>query len=146
MTNRPFSILEKVAATRAVMSVLKRVAEAKPEAAPSAVWKATRLAVNTKLGNLLNKQDAGVKMTETQLSAIAALECADTLLISFGTMFGDDDTTRMLEPEEVQVLQAIAKKRKDAAAASAAKRKEAKAKAAVKPAKADKKQLEFAAA
>jgi hypothetical protein len=127
MTNRPFSVLEKVAATRAVMGVLKRVQEAKPSAAPSAVWKATRLAINTKLGLLLKKQDAGVVMTENQLATVAALECADTLLISFGTIYGDDETTRALEPSEVLVLEEIAAKRKAAAKASADKRKTAKA-------------------
>lgn len=145
MTNRPFSILEKVAATRSVMGVLKRVAEAKPEATPSDVWRATRLALGAKLGLLLKKQDNGVKLTDNQLAMLASLECADTLLISFGTIYGDDETTRALEPEEVLVLQEIAAKRKAAAVASAAKRKQAKAAKAPAPAKTSQKEM-FAAA
>ena len=61
-----------------------------------------------------------------------ALECADTLLISFGSIYGDDETTRALEPDERLVLDEMAAKRKAAAAKSAAARKAKKAADGVK--------------
>jgi hypothetical protein len=145
VSNRPFSILEKVAATRAVMSVLKRVQEAKPDAAPSIVWRAARLAVGAKLSKLLDRPVDG--LTANQVATLHALECADTLLVSFGAIYGDDETTRALEPDERLVLEEMAAKRKAAAKASADKRKAKKVAEAAKPVAAkDRKQLEFAAA
>ena len=132
MTNQPFSILEKVSATRAVMSVLKRVQEAKPDASPSIVWRATRLAVGKKLGTLLDKPFQS--LSANQVATLRALECADTLLVSFGAIYGDDETTRELDPEERAALVEMAEKRKAAAAKSAAARKAKKAaEANVKP-------------
>lgn len=123
MTNMPASVLQKVEATRAVMSVLKRVQEAQPAASPSQVWRAVKGAVYSKLSKLETKE----VLTDTEHKAVLALRVADGLMTTFQSLYGDDETTRALEPEEVAFLTAQAEKRKAAAKASREKRAAAKA-------------------
>jgi hypothetical protein len=132
LSNRPFSVIEKVAGARAILTVIKRVQEAKPEAKPSLVWRATRLAVMEKLSKLEKAVDAGKELSETQTKALHALRVADTQLINFEAMFGDDETTRELDDDERAILAKINEERKARAKASADARK---AKAAAKATK-----------
>lgn len=127
MTNQPFSILDKVAGARAILTVVKKVQEAKPEASPSAVWRASRLAIGAKLAKLEDKADKGVKLSESQLKTLHALQVADTQLVTFGDLFGDDEATRMLTEEERAYLNKVNEERKARAKAAADARKAKKA-------------------
>lgn len=120
MTNQPFSILDKVAGARAILTVVKTVQEAKPEASPSAVWRASRLAIGAKLAKLENK---GVKLSESQLKTLHALQVADTQLVTFGDLFGDDEATRMLTEEERAYLNKVKEERKAKAKAAVVSRR-----------------------
>jgi hypothetical protein len=144
-TNAPkFSVLDKIAAVRQVMSVALRVVKAKPDVSLQRIARATQAAVMTKLEKLEGKVEA---LNDKQLDTMYALQAADEILPQLVDLIANADTTRALSDEEVSVLikdLEEAKAKRKAAADKRKAEKEAKAPAAKPAAKADPKQLALA--
>jgi hypothetical protein len=142
-SNAPkFSVLDKIAAVRQVMSVALRVVKAKPDVSLQRVARATMAAVLSKLEKLESKVEG---LNDKQLDTMYALQAADEILPQLIDLIANADTTRALTDDEVTVLirdleEAKAKRKAAADKRKAEKEAEAKGKSEKAP-KADAKQL-----
>ncbi len=122
MTVKQFSILEKVAAYRAILSVAKSVQEKRPDAPVDLVIDAIGAAVSAKLNRLIGKSFES--LTAVQVTALGNLRVAQRVMPDLLDLLGDEETTRALSPDErdalVIKLADAAEKRKAAAAKRAA--------------------------
>ncbi len=141
-TNEPqFSTLDRIAATRQILSVALRVVKAKPDVPLNRVARAVTAAVLSKLTKLEDKDPTA--LSDKQLQTMYDLQAADEILPTVVTMLTEG--VRELRDDEVADLLRLADEAKAKRKASADKRKaekEAKTegKADAKP-KADAKQL-----
>jgi hypothetical protein len=140
MSAYKFSILEKVAAMKAIASVAKSVQEAKPDDSISDVIAAIELAILLKLNRLSQKKF--VELKPAQVLMLNALRVAKNVMGDVFEFLGDEETTRQLDASERDAIASLKAKRSATAKASAAKRKAAATKdapaGAAKPVKAAK--------
>lgn len=128
-----FSLLEKVAGIRQILTVVKAVQERKPDDSVESVLAAVEVALLVKLSKLASKPFAS--LTAAQVISLNALQTAKAVLPDVLTLLGDAETTRTLNADERAAMASLKAKATASRAASAEKRKAAKA---VEPAKATK--------
>ena len=100
-----FSILEKVAATRAILTVAKSVQERRPDASVEDVLTAIEAAVLVKLDKLSSKPFA--KLSAAQVASLGALKTAKSVMPAVLDFLGDAETTRALDASERDALASL---------------------------------------
>lgn len=125
MTNS-LTMLEKIAGIRQVLSVAKRLREARPTATSQDIIDAITGAVYTKYDKLNAKPFA--TLTAAQVVSLSALRHAKLVMGDVLTILGADDTRELSEDEVAAMTEdnaVMASKRKEAAAKRAAEKAKA---------------------
>lgn len=135
-----FSILEKVSATRAILTVAKSIQEKRPDASIEQVVEAIEAGVIMKLGNLSKKPVSS--LSANQVLNLGALRIARRVMPQVLDFLSDEETTRELSADERTALADLQALKTAKAKESAAKRK---AKKDAETAKADPKQADMLA-
>lgn len=130
MSIKQFSILEKVAAIRAILTVAKTVAEKRLDAPVNHIIDAIELAMLNKLTKLRSKPFASLDAKE--VVTLHVLETARTVLGDVLAILGDEETTRVLNDDEKMALEELKAQAKAKRELSSAKTKAADKKAAKK--------------
>jgi hypothetical protein len=130
-----FTVLQKVEALRQIVTVVKRVQMARPEAKLPVIMRAIKVSILGSLEKLEGKED---KLDAKGLARLHALRTAEVILEDALEVLMDPDTTRELSADEVEALVALREEAKATRKKQADARK-AKAKQEEKP-KADPRQ------
>lgn len=105
MSHKQFSILEKVEAIKAILTVAKAVQTKRPDAPVNQVIDAIELAVLKKLDGLRQKPFAS--LDAKQVATLGVLETARTVMGDVLAILGDEETTRMLDDSERTAIEAL---------------------------------------
>lgn len=136
-----YSVLDKVAGVRLILSAAKRVQEARPDAAVSGVRRAITIAILGSLEKLAKKDFAS--LDAKAVLRLNALRVAEGCLAQTLELIADEATTRELNADEraaFAVILADKAAKREAKKASTVKPENEKKAAKPKPVKADAKQ------
>lgn len=138
-----YSVLDKVAGVRLILSAAKRIQEAKPDADVRAVRRAIQVAVLGSLQKMEKKPFAD--LDAKGVARLAALRVAEEVMTRALDLIADEATTRVLNADERDAFAAVlADKQAKREAKKVETKKPENEKKPAKPAKADAKQLALA--